>query len=99
VSRAVAGSSIEAPVQRGAATVRRLLGETTAYRGELLLALGLIMVSAGAQAAAPWLVSQAIDRDILNGDASGLARTWPACSPCTPSAPWRRGPRSSRLGL
>jgi ATP-binding cassette subfamily B protein/subfamily B ATP-binding cassette protein MsbA len=52
-----------------------LLGETTAYKSELLLALGLIIVGAAAQAAAPWLVSQAIDRDILNGDVPGLVRT------------------------
>jgi len=67
----------EAQFQRGAATARRLLGETTAYRGELFLALGLIILCAAAQAAAPWLVSQAIDRDILNGDAPGLVRTLP----------------------
>jgi len=52
-----------------------LLGETTAYKGELLLALGSILLGAAAQAAAPWLVSRAIDRDILNGDAPGLAWT------------------------
>ena len=75
MSRVVDGSTIEAPAQRGAATARRLLGETAAYKGELLLALGLIMLSAAAQAAAPWLVSRAIDGDILNGDAPGLART------------------------
>ena len=75
MSRVVDGSTSEAPVQRGAATARRLFGETAAYRGELLLALGLIILGAATQAAAPWLVSQAIDRDILNGDALGLART------------------------
>jgi ATP-binding cassette, subfamily B, multidrug efflux pump len=75
VSRVVDGSASEAPAQRGAATARRLLGETTAYRGELLLALGLIILGAATQAAAPWLVGQAIDRDILNGDVPGLART------------------------
>ena len=52
-----------------------MLGETTQYKDELLLALGLVILGAGAQAAAPWLVSQAIDRDILNGDVPGLART------------------------
>ena len=75
MSRVVDGSTSDAPVQRGAATARRLLGETAAYRGELLLALGLTIVGAAAQAAAPWLVSRAIDGDILNGDAPGLART------------------------
>jgi ATP-binding cassette subfamily B protein/subfamily B ATP-binding cassette protein MsbA len=71
----VAGAAVEAPVRRGATTARRLLGETTAYKSELLLALGLLVVSAAAQAAAPWLVSQAIDHDILNGDVPGLVRT------------------------
>ena len=75
MSRVVDGSTIEVPAQRGAATARRLLGETAAYKGELLLALGLTIVGAAAQAAAPWLVSRAIDGDILNGDAPGLART------------------------
>jgi ATP-binding cassette subfamily B protein/subfamily B ATP-binding cassette protein MsbA len=69
------GATTEAPAQRGATTARRLLGETAAYTGDLLLALGLLILSAGAQAAAPWLVSRAIDRDILNGDVPGLART------------------------
>jgi ATP-binding cassette, subfamily B, multidrug efflux pump len=71
----VADATIEASVQRGATTARRLLGETTAYRGELLLALGLLVAGAAAQAAAPWLVSQAIDHDILDGDVPGLVRT------------------------
>jgi ATP-binding cassette subfamily B protein/subfamily B ATP-binding cassette protein MsbA len=52
-----------------------LLAETTAYKGELLLALGLIIVGAAAQAAAPWLIAQAIDRDISGGDLAGLGRT------------------------
>ena len=65
----------EAQVQRGGATVRRLFGDATAYRGELLLALGATVLGAATQAAAPWLVSQAIDRDILNGNTPGLART------------------------
>jgi ATP-binding cassette, subfamily B, multidrug efflux pump len=75
VSRVVDGSIIEVPAQRGADTARRLLGETAAYKGELLLALGLIVLSAAAQAAAPWLVGRAIDGDILNRDAPGLARS------------------------
>src|SRR5438132_1186844 len=65
----------EAQVQRGAASVRRLLGEMAAYRGELLLALGSTVLGAATQAAAPWLVSQAIDNNILNGNTPGLART------------------------
>src|SRR3989442_1085201 len=65
----------EAQVQRSGATVRRLLGEATAYRGELLLALGSTVLGAATQAAAPWLVSQAIDNDFLNGNTPGLARS------------------------
>ena len=67
--------SFEVSAQRGGVTARRLLGETAEYRGELLVALGSILLGAGAQAAAPWLVSRAIDHDILNGDVPGLART------------------------
>jgi ATP-binding cassette subfamily B protein/subfamily B ATP-binding cassette protein MsbA len=67
--------SFEVSAQRGGVTARRLLGETAEYRGELLVALGSILLGAGTQAAAPWLVSRAIDHDILNGDVPGLART------------------------
>ncbi|HEX2569365.1 MAG TPA: ABC transporter ATP-binding protein [Polyangia bacterium] len=57
------------------AVARRLLGELLPYRRMLLGALAFILVSAGAQAAAPWLVSRAIDHDIGGHDAAGLART------------------------
>lgn len=57
------------------AVARRLLGELVPYRRMLLGAFGFILVSAGAQVAAPWLVSHAIDRDIGGRDGVGLART------------------------
>jgi ATP-binding cassette subfamily B protein/subfamily B ATP-binding cassette protein MsbA len=78
VSRVVAGLAIgpaDGQARQSRATARRLIGELGAYRGELVRALGLLVISAAAQAAAPWLISQAIDRDILNGDAPGLIRT------------------------
>jgi ATP-binding cassette, subfamily B, multidrug efflux pump len=78
VSRVVAGLAIgpaDGQAQQSRATARRLIGELGAYRSELVLALGLLVLSAIAQAAAPWLISQAIDHDILNGDVPGLIRT------------------------
>ena len=93
-----AGATVDAPVQRGTATARRLLGETTAFKGELLLALGLIMLGAAAQAAAPWLVSQAIDRDILNGDVPGLVRTLTGLLVVYAVGALATRARSSRLG-
>lgn len=57
-----------------AATLRRLLNELRPFRRELLLALGMVIVSTLAQAAGPWLISRAIDRHILRHDAPGLAR-------------------------
>ena len=90
--------SFEVSAQRGGVTARRLLGETAEYRGELLVALGSILLGAGAQAAAPWLVSRAIDGDILNGDAPGLARTLAGLLAVYALGTWPRGPRSFRLG-
>jgi ATP-binding cassette subfamily B protein/subfamily B ATP-binding cassette protein MsbA len=78
VSRVVAGLAIgpaDGQAQQRRAVARRLIGELGAYRSELVVALGLLVLSAAAQAAAPWLISQAIDRDILNGDVPGLVRT------------------------
>jgi len=57
------------------ATAERLVRETAPFKGQLLAAFGLVLVGAGTQAAAPWLVSRAIDRDIAAGDPAGLART------------------------
>ncbi len=54
---------------------RRLIGELRPHRRRLWLAFTLIVLGAAAQAAGPWLISRAIDRDILGGDPAGLART------------------------
>lgn len=61
--------------QNRGATARRLVGELAPYRRELLFAFVLIVISALAQAGSPWLVGRAIDRFILNRDATGLAQT------------------------
>ena len=53
---------------------RRLLGELGPYTNSLLIALVFIFIGALAQAAAPWLVSRAIDVDIGHHDKAGLAR-------------------------
>ena len=74
VIESLARASGERANDRGA-TARRLLGELRPFRGQLALIFALIVVGAAAQAGAPWLISRAIDRDILGGDRSGLART------------------------
>lgn len=51
---------------------RRLIGELGPYRPQLLKVLGLIVLSAGAQAGAPWLIGRTIDTQITRGDSSGL---------------------------
>ena len=56
-------------------TARRLLGELRPYGRQLLLAFVLIVLGALSQAGGPWLIGQAIDRDILGGDPAGLFRT------------------------
>ncbi len=57
------------------ATARRLLGELKPYGRQLVLALVLIVLGAGAQAGGPYLIGRAIDQDILGGDPAGLFRT------------------------
>jgi ATP-binding cassette, subfamily B, multidrug efflux pump len=57
------------------AVARRLVGELAPYNSTVLQAFLLILVGASAQAAAPWLVSRAIDVDIGHRDSWGLART------------------------
>jgi ATP-binding cassette subfamily B multidrug efflux pump len=54
---------------------RRLVGELRPYRRTVIGALGLIAIGAGAMAAGPWLVSRAIDHDIVGGDRAGLGWT------------------------
>ncbi len=71
---AIARASQERAEHRGA-TVRRVFGELAQFRGQLGSALALVLLNAAAQAAGPWLVSRAIDDDILGNDPSGLAQT------------------------
>ncbi|HLZ10403.1 MAG TPA: ABC transporter ATP-binding protein, partial [Chloroflexota bacterium] len=52
---------------------RRLIGELGPYRRELLTLAGYIVVGALAQAGGPWIISQAIDQDILHPNPGGLA--------------------------
>jgi ATP-binding cassette, subfamily B, multidrug efflux pump len=56
-------------------TARRLLDELRPYSRSLALALVLVAFSALSQAAGPWLIGRAIDRDILGRDPAGLFRT------------------------
>jgi ATP-binding cassette subfamily B protein/subfamily B ATP-binding cassette protein MsbA len=57
------------------ATARRLLGELRPYGRQLVLALVLVVLGAGAQAGGPYLIGRAIDRSILEGDVNGLLWT------------------------
>ena len=52
---------------------RRLLSEFNPYRSSLALVLTLVVILAVTQAFAPWLVGRAIDENIANRDARGLA--------------------------
>jgi len=54
---------------------RGMLAELAPFRGQLFYALVLVLITAAAQVTAPWLISRAIDREILNGDGAGLSRT------------------------
>ena len=71
---AIARVSRERAENRGA-TARRLLGELGPYRRDLVGALAFVLIGAASQAVGPWLISRAIDREILGGDRAGLART------------------------
>jgi ATP-binding cassette subfamily B protein/subfamily B ATP-binding cassette protein MsbA len=55
------------------AVTRRLLAEVRPYRRTVLESFALIVVSALALAAGPWLISRAIDHDIVGNDGAGLA--------------------------
>lgn len=69
---AMAGASTERASARGT-TARRLIGEVRPYRANVLAALGLIVLGAGAQALGPLIIGRAIDRAIIPGDRRGLA--------------------------
>src|SRR5919198_2628790 len=70
----MAGASEERARNRGA-TARRLVGELGPFRRQVGLIFLLVVLGAGMQAAGPWLISRAIDHDILHHDPMGLART------------------------
>lgn len=55
--------------------LRRFLGEWRPYGDRLLRILGLVVLSAAAQAVGPWLIGRAIDLYILHGDRGGLTFT------------------------
>ncbi|HEX2183449.1 MAG TPA: ABC transporter ATP-binding protein [Rubrobacteraceae bacterium] len=71
-------SMARAPQERAenrGATARRLLGELRPYGRPLALAFAFVVVGALTQAAGPWLIGRAIDRNILGDDPAGLYRT------------------------
>jgi ATP-binding cassette, subfamily B, multidrug efflux pump len=75
VAVAEPGAATPAKSRLRSPTTRRLLRELGLYRRSLLLILLLVLLGAGAQAAGPWLIGRAIDRDILRQDPTGLALT------------------------
>src|SRR5688572_6668335 len=57
------------------ATLRQLLSELRPFSRQLAVVFAFVLLYAGAQATAPWLIGLAVDRYILRGDRSGLAWT------------------------
>jgi ATP-binding cassette, subfamily B, multidrug efflux pump len=57
------------------AVARRLLGELRPYRPVVLAAFGFILLNAIGQATGPWMVSRAIDHDIVRHNPPGLLRS------------------------
>jgi ATP-binding cassette subfamily B protein/subfamily B ATP-binding cassette protein MsbA len=57
------------------AIARRLIGELKPHRGVVFAAFGFILANAVGQAAGPWMVSRAIDHDIVGHDGAGLLRS------------------------
>jgi ATP-binding cassette subfamily B multidrug efflux pump len=51
---------------------RRLLAELKPYTGVVTVALLFVAITSCCQALGPWIVSRAIDRDIMHGDGRGL---------------------------
>jgi ATP-binding cassette subfamily B protein/subfamily B ATP-binding cassette protein MsbA len=72
--QAIAGASTERAEDRRT-TARRLLAELLPFRRGLLVAFVFVVLGAVSQAAGPWLIGRAIDRDILGNDPMGLFRT------------------------
>jgi ATP-binding cassette subfamily B protein/subfamily B ATP-binding cassette protein MsbA len=58
-----------------AAVARRLIGELRPFRAVVAAAFGFILANAIGQAAGPWMVSRAIDHDIVGHDGAGLLRS------------------------
>lgn len=77
VARPIMGLSGAEPeiAQDRRATFRRIVGELAPFRTSLFSILALVVVSASAQAAGPYLVGRAIDTNIGARDLGGLART------------------------
>src|SRR5688572_5459537 len=71
---AIARASQERAEDRGA-IARRLIGELGPHKRRLAYAFVFVVIGALAQPAGPALLGRAIDRHILAGDKSGLART------------------------
>jgi len=59
--------------QNSGVIARRLVGELHPYGRELLVLALYIVVGAVTQAGGPWLISQAIDQDIIHPNPDGLA--------------------------
>lgn len=57
------------------AIILRLLREIRPYWREVLLSIGLVVVSAASQGAAPYLIGRAVDQFISRGDRAGLQWT------------------------
>jgi ATP-binding cassette subfamily B multidrug efflux pump len=73
VIEAMAQDQRQRAANRGA-VARRLLAEIREHRRTIAVALALVVVGAACQAAGPWLVARAIDRDIVGRDPAGLLR-------------------------
>jgi ATP-binding cassette subfamily B protein/subfamily B ATP-binding cassette protein MsbA len=71
VLEAMAAAEKQRAQNRGA-VARRLAGELRPWRPQLTVAFALVAVGAIAQAAGPWFVSRAIDRDLRHHDGGGL---------------------------
>jgi ATP-binding cassette subfamily B protein/subfamily B ATP-binding cassette protein MsbA len=61
--------------QNRGAVARRLVGELRPYRGVVAVAFVFIVLNAVGQATGPWMVSRAIDHDIVGHDPHGLLRS------------------------
>ena len=57
------------------AVARRLVAELRPFRATVIAALAFIVLNAAGQAAGPWMVSRAIDRDIVGHDPIGLLKS------------------------